>query len=140
MSRTEVRLSHVVVVENQPTQFVQLSEAQVAEPRSLNLVIGRTEAEEISRRLQGDLTPRPLTHALLESVIREFGGELIEVEIADLAAGTYFATLRFRQNGEIHEIDGRPSDGIALAVVAGAKIFVADKVWDALIEDSPDNN
>jgi uncharacterized protein len=140
MSRTEVRLSHVVVVENQPTQFVQLSEARVAEPRSLNLVIGRTEAEEISRRLQGDLTPRPLTHALLESVIREFGGELVEVEIADLAAGTYFATLRFRQNGEIHEIDGRPSDGIALAVVAGAKIFVADKVWDALIEDSPDNN
>ena len=43
---------------------------------------------------------------------------------------TYYARITIQQNGSEIEIDSRPSDAIALAVRAGAKIFVADEVID----------
>jgi bifunctional DNase/RNase len=41
---------------------------------------------------------------------------------------TYFAKLRVRQEGELVEIDCRPSDAIALAVTAKVPIYVAEDV------------
>ena len=40
----------------------------------------------------------------------------------------YFAKLRIRKDGEIIEVDCRPSDAIALAVTAKVPIFVAEDV------------
>ena len=56
------------------------------------------------------------------------GGELRDVYISELRDHTYYAKLRIRQNGELIEVDSRPSDAIALAVTAKVPIYVAEDV------------
>ena len=42
-----------------------------------------------------------------------------------LRGNVYFATMWVNANGEVHEVDARPSDAIALALQADAPIFIA---------------
>lgn len=134
MGRSEVRLSQVVTSTDHEAQLLELREvAADAEPsRTLTMMIGRDVAKVISGRVRGIETPRPLTHDLTQSVLASLGGEVLEVEIHDLQDGTYFATLRIRQDQAIHELDARPSDAVALAFGAAAPIFVHDRVWAQL--------
>lgn len=115
---------------------IQLREAEGGE-RSFHIVIGLFEVSSIERRVKGIPSPRPLTHDLLANAIEQMGGELRDVFINDLREGTYFAKLRIRQNGEMIEVDCRPSDAIALAVTAKVPIFVAEEVLE---EACADNN
>jgi len=72
--------------------------------------------------------------ALLESQ----HAKLEQIVIHDIKDSTFFAKLIVRTNGEVQEIDARPSDGIALALRMHAPIFVTDKI--ALEESVPDKN
>ena len=73
-------------------------------------------------------SPRPLTHDLVANVIDQLGGDLQDIYISDLQEHTYFAKLRIKKDGELIEIDCRPSDAIALAVTAKVPIFVSEDV------------
>jgi hypothetical protein len=78
--------------------------------------------------VKGIGNPRPLTHDLVANTVESLGGEIQDVFINDLREHTYFAKLRVRQEGELVEIDCRPSDAIALAVTAKVPIYVAEDV------------
>ena len=56
--------------------------------------------------------------------------------ISDLRDHTYFAKLRVRQDGEIIEIDSRPSDAIAVAVTCNPQlpIYVAEEVLNEVLD------
>ena len=69
-----------------------------------------------------------MTHDLVANVIDNLGGDLQDIFISDLREHTYFAKLRIRKDGELIEVDCRPSDAIALAVTAKVPIFVAEDV------------
>ncbi|NWG16330.1 MAG: bifunctional nuclease family protein [Chloroflexi bacterium] len=98
--------------------------------RYLPIWIGPCEAEAITVKLQDMPTPRPLTHDLLKSVIRELGGRVVHILISDLRQDVYYARIVVDVAGEQTEIDSRPSDAIALAVRVGAPIFVSETVMD----------
>ena len=138
MNRTEVRLCHVVVYDTQDLQMIQLEEVDGDPPRILTLMIGPNEAKEIARNIQAVQLPRPLTHTLFAQAIGKLGGSLEEVEITDIdmTGNTYFATLRIRQGDQVHLLDARPSDCVALAQKVGARIYISDVVWGKL-KDSP---
>ena len=53
---------------------------------------------------------------LIVSVVENLGAEFQDVIINELKEHTYYARLRVRHNGELIEIDARPSDAIAVAV------------------------
>ena len=53
---------------------------------------------------------------------------MISIAVTEMRENTYYARITLQQNGSEIEVDSRPSDAIALAVRAGAKIFVADEV------------
>jgi hypothetical protein len=91
-------------------------------------VIGIFEATSIDRRVKGIPNPRPLTHDLVTNVVESLGGEIQDIYISELREHTYFAKLRVRKEGELIEIDCRPSDAIALAVTAKVPIYVAEDV------------
>ena len=57
-------------------------------------------------------------------------GEVERVVVTDLRGGTYYATLTLRTGGRRVEIDARPSDAIAIALRAGAPIFVRDHLFE----------
>jgi hypothetical protein len=98
--------------------------------RYLPIWIGPFEADAITYQLQGHEVPRPLTHDLLKKVIQTMGAELKHVVVTDLRNETFYANLVLSVNGRQLEVDSRPSDAIALAVRANAKIYVANDVMD----------
>jgi len=67
---------------------------------------------------------RPLTHDLIGHIFNGLGTTVERVVINDLKNSTYFARLILRTENElgkkILEIDARPSDCIALAVLRKA--------------------
>ena len=122
----QMELKRIIISEIHEQQQIMLKE--VDGDRSFPIVIGIFEATSIDRRVKGITNPRPLTHDLVANTVESMGGELQDVFINDLREHTYFAKLRVRQEGELVEIDCRPSDAIALAVTAKVPIFVAEDV------------
>ena len=122
----QMELKRIIISEVHDQQVIMLKE--VEGDRSFPIVIGIFEATSIDRRVKGMPSPRPLTHDLVAAVIDQMGGELQDVYINELKEHTYFAKLRIRKDGELVEIDSRPSDAIALAVTARVPIYVAEDV------------
>jgi len=129
-----MELKRVIINEIHDSHVIVLREAEG--DRSFPIVIGIFEATSINRRVKGEVSPRPLTHDLITSVIDNLGGDFQDILINELSEHTYFAKLRIRKDGEITEIDCRPSDAIALAVTANVPIYVAE---DVLEEASGEN-
>ena len=96
--------------------------------RYLPIWIGPFEADAITIQLQGVQVPRPLTHDLLKSFIRELGVKVSHVLVSELRNDTFFARIVVDVDGKSMEIDSRPSDAVALAVRVGAPIFVSEQV------------
>jgi bifunctional DNase/RNase len=96
--------------------------------RYLPIWIGPWEANAIAMRLQGLTPERPLTHDLFATTLEQLGIKIRQVVIADLADETFHARLQLESNGQVIEIDSRPSDALALAVRAGVRIFAAEGV------------
>ncbi len=122
----QMELKRIIISEVHEQQVIALKE--VDGERSFPIVIGIFEATSIDRRVKGITNPRPLTHDLVANTVESMGGEIQDVFINDLREHTYFAKLRVRQEGELVEIDCRPSDAIALAVTAKVPIYVAEDV------------
>lgn len=122
----QMELKRIIINEVHDQQVVMLRE--VDGQRSFPIVIGIFEATSIDRRVRNLPSPRPLTHDLVASVIENMGGELRDIFISELKEHTYFAKLRIRKDGEMVEVDCRPSDAIALAVTAKVPIYVAEDV------------
>ena len=96
----------------------------------LPIWIGHPEAAAILMKLQGTPTPRPMTHDLVTDMLGELNASVSKVAVTELRENTFYAQITLQVNGSDIEIDSRPSDAIALAVRADAKIFVADEVID----------
>jgi uncharacterized protein len=129
----EMRLSRIIISEINESQVVFLQE--VDGPRQFPILIGIFEATSIDRRVKNVPRLRPLTHDLIVQSIEALGGELDSVIINDIREHTYFARLRIRRDGEIIEIDARPSDAIAVAVTCdpALPIFIEEEVLDTAL-------
>ena len=124
----QMELSRIIISEINDQQVIYLKE--VEGERTFPILIGIFEATSIDRRVKQYQSPRPLTHDLLVSIVESLGAELQDVVISELKEHTYFAKLRIRNNGEIVEIDSRPSDAIAVAVTCSPQlpIYVSEEV------------
>ncbi|MEX0792485.1 MAG: bifunctional nuclease family protein [Pirellulaceae bacterium] len=128
----QMELSRIIISEINEQQVIYLKE--IDGDRQFPIMIGIFEATSIHRRIKDFIPPRPLTHDLIVNTVEQLGGELDSVVISDLREGTYYANLRVKVDGEIVEIDARPSDAIAVAVtcVPHLPIYVDESV----LEDS----
>jgi bifunctional DNase/RNase len=132
----QMELRRIIISEVEDQQVIVLKEADG--DRSFPIVIGIFEATSIQRRVREIENPRPLTHDLIVNAVEQLGGDIQDVVINDLVDGTYFAQLRVRKDGELIELDCRPSDAIAVAVTAKVAIWVNEDVFgEATEEDEP---
>jgi bifunctional DNase/RNase len=109
-----MELSRIIISEINNEQVIYLKE--IDGNRTFPILIGIFEATSIDRRVKEIETPRPLTHDLLVNAVELLGGSFQDVMISELREHTYYAVLRVRHEGELLEIDARPSDAIAVAV------------------------
>ncbi|MGH7865316.1 MAG: bifunctional nuclease domain-containing protein [Candidatus Binataceae bacterium] len=123
----KVEVANVGLDQSTGVHFVVLEDE--SHNRSLPILIGEAEAQSIAIRLHGMKPPRPLTHDLLASVIRQTGNRVDRVLIAELQHEIYFAKI-YLDNGR-YTIDSRPSDAIALAVRAEVPIYVSEKLFES---------
>ena len=129
----QMELRRIIISEVDDHQVIILKE--VDGDRSFPIVIGIFEATSIDRRVKGMQSPRPLTHDLITAVVEQMGGEIQDIVISDLKEHTYFAKLRVRKDGELTEVDCRPSDAIAVAVASRVPIYVNEDVLGEALED-----
>ena len=129
----QMELKRIIISEIHDQQVIMLRE--VDGDRSFPIVIGIFEATSIDRRVKSIPTPRPLTHDLVTNVVEMLGGEIQDILISELVDHTYFAKLRIRKDGELLEVDCRPSDAIALAVTARVPVYVNEDVLNELADE-----
>ena len=129
----QMELRRIIISEVDDHQIIILKE--VDGERNFPIVIGIFEATSIDRRVKGMQSPRPLTHDLIIAVVEQLGGEIQDIVINDLKEHTYFAKLRVRKEGELIEVDCRPSDAIAVAVASRVPIYVNEDVLGEALED-----
>ncbi|WNJ16585.1 bifunctional nuclease domain-containing protein [Pontibacter sp. G13] len=96
--------------------------------RRLPIIIGGGEAQAIALELENIKTNRPMTHDLIYNLARHFDINLVEVIINDLHEGIFYARLIMELDGEIHEIDSRPSDAVAIGVRFKVPIYTYESV------------
>jgi bifunctional DNase/RNase len=110
--------------------------------RYLPIWIGAAEAAAIALSLQGAVTPRPMTHDLMKSMLEELSVSVERISVTDLRESTFYATIDLQRDGDHLEISSRPSDAIALAVRMSVPIFASEEVLDEaaiLIPDEDDD-
>ena len=112
----KMQLARIIISELTENQVIYLQE--VEGDREFPILIGIFEATNIDRRVKDDYEPpRPLTHDLVVNIAGALGATVESVIINELNHATYFAQLRLRKaDGEMVEINSRPSDAIAVAV------------------------
>ncbi|MDX1963145.1 MAG: bifunctional nuclease family protein [Pirellulales bacterium] len=131
----QMELSRIIISEINDQQIIYLRE--VDGPRTFPILIGIFEATSIDRHVKQVPSQRPLTHDLLVGTVQAMGGELQDVVITELRDHTYYAVIRVRHEGELIEIDARPSDAIAVAVTCDPvlPIYVSEDVLSELDDE-----
>jgi len=124
----KAELSRIIINEASDQQVIFIKEQNG--DRSFPIVIGIVEIFAIDRRLKGIKAPRPMTHDLLAEILNTLDAKIEKIVINDIRHHTFFARIFLRHNGELLEIDSRPSDALALCVATKAPIFVAEHVFD----------
>jgi uncharacterized protein len=112
------------MVGKQPIVLLKTEEGN----KFLPIWIGHPEAAAILMKLQGQETPRPMTHDLFVDLVGQVGAQCESVTVTELKDNTFYAQINLSVNGETVEIDSRPSDALALAVRTDAPIYAADDV------------
>lgn len=137
-----LKVHSVITDPNTEAQIVILKDPQNME--LLPIWVGLTEGNAIRLAMEGVAPPRPLTHDLLNDLLRSLHVLMDKVLIHDINDSTYFATIYLVQkkpkttndpeqsppeeNNEEITVDARPSDAIALALRMGVPIYVTEEV------------
>jgi hypothetical protein len=79
--------------------------------------------------MSGVVSKRPLTHDLLFKIVDSMGASIDQIAVTELKDQTFYAKIRLKHNGELIEVDARPSDSIAIALKAKAPIFVNEELF-----------
>jgi len=100
--------------------------------REMEIFIGAPEAAAIKSSLEGETTPRPMTHDLFVLALERLGVGIVRVVITHVVSGTFFADLVLStQAGEETTVSCRPSDGIALALRSHCPLYALEDLLDS---------
>ena len=127
----EMELFKIKINERSNIQTIILKEK--SGKRLLSIGVGIPEINAIKLKVIGAMPPRPLTHDLLNNVIKQLDARIEKIIIDKLECNTFYAKIILQTgNGGAKKIDARPSDSIALALRAKAPIFIVEDVLDTV--------
>jgi bifunctional DNase/RNase len=122
----EMKISGLTIDPITNTPIVILKDLE--EKKAIPIWIGLFEASAIATEMEKIAFSRPMTHDLLNDILKVLNAEVTKIEINDLRNNTFFANIHLLKDGHSFIVDSRPSDALALALRANAPIFVEDKV------------
>jgi len=98
--------------------------------RGLVLYVSGTEALSIALRLEHRRLDRPLTHDLLDGIVRKLGGDVVSVRVDRIEDEVFYGSVLLTKEGRLLQLDARPSDALALAIGNAVPVFVAEAVLE----------
>jgi RNA polymerase sigma factor (sigma-70 family) len=105
--------------------------------KRLVIWIGKAEALTIAAGLTEVSPPRPMTAHLMASLFDVTGIQLKEVRIEACKDDIFYAVISIsNENGE-HDLDARPSDALALAVLMKRPMYVAEDIMERIEKAAP---
>ncbi len=146
MNKKLVEVEAVEVNIDLTTKSPVLDLVEIDGERELTISIGILEAASIATALEDVTSPRPMTHDLMFQLVDAMQASAERIEIVREEQGIFFANLVLKIGEETRTVDCRPSDGVALALRAGAPILVSDDLLGksenetTTTEDSTDEN
>jgi uncharacterized protein len=96
--------------------------------RALPIYISQEQAKAIINALEKQTPPRPFTHDLIVNIFDSCDIKVNRITIDSLQDNTFYASIVIEHNGQLKEIDARPSDAIAVAIRTKAPIWVIEEV------------
>ncbi len=122
----ELEVLGVVPLDVEPSSVLVLRQKDA--PVLLPILVGRSEGAAIALRLKRAAPHRPQATDLLEKAIVALGGKVTRVAIEAEQAALFRARVTLQQGERRLELEGRPSDSVALAVASHAPIFATRQV------------
>lgn len=111
--------------------------------KTFTIYVDQSVGSAITMFMRGTPKERPMTHDLMGLLMTALGAKVERVVVSELKNATYHARILIGAENELTdkrklvEMDARPSDCIALALQAGAPIFVSRDVWEE-VDDMSD--
>jgi len=99
---------------------------------SFPIIIADNEAASLFKEMEHIEVKRPQTHDLFFTFMQAFGISIEEVFIHRLVEGIFYTKISCSMQGEVFELDSRPSDAIILALKAKAPVFVEESILQKL--------
>jgi uncharacterized protein len=124
----EMKLERVALDPVLEKWFILLKDADGADSRTLSIYITPEQANDFSDLLEHNIPLRPRTHDLMVSLIDSHNIKVVGISIHSLQDNTFFASIFTNHNGQIQELDARPSDAIAIAIRTKAPIGVTEEL------------
>ena len=107
--------------------------------RVLPIWVGMFEGNAIALALAGIETPRPMSLSLMYRVLGMANIPIERVVVTTLRDNIFYAVLTLRIEGQLKEVDARPSDAITLALYAGAPVLVTPEMLElSVVVKAPD--
>ncbi len=98
--------------------------------RKIMVAIGVMEAQAIAFALRGFETKRPITHDLFLPLTDALGATMTCATIGRVSDGTFYSQLLYKQGESVCQIDARTSDAVAIALRAGAPIYIDEELLE----------
>ncbi len=132
--KVELNIIALANSESHPGNFVLILE-DVIGCRRLPIVIGPNEAQAIAVTLERMQPARPLTHDLFSVTLRLLQASLREVHIWKFEGGIFYANIILADGQKnMHVVDARTSDAVAMAVRFECPIYIEEAVLDQTAE------
>ena len=98
--------------------------------RRFSVMIGEPEAQSIAMKLNNKKSPRPLTHDLINNILKVFGSSLEKIVIYNMLSDVFYSELHIKKDNEEYVVDARTSDAVALAVRCDAPIYIKSEILE----------
>ena len=98
--------------------------------RHVPVLIGEAEAQALILAIEQKQALRPLTHNLLNTILKEYMLTLKKVTIDRFEEGIFYSTLLISDGFSEKRIDSRTSDAVVLAMMQHCDIFIDTRVLD----------
>ncbi len=96
--------------------------------RLLCIWVGLTEGGAVAFGIRDFALQRPLTHDFAANMLAAMGTNVEKVCVESLKEMTFYAAVTLRNGDDMHEVDARPSDALALAARVKCPIYVSEEV------------
>src|SRR5947209_13472933 len=93
----------------------------------LPIWVGIYEANAIALEIEKVTTPRPMTHDLIKVLLMGLDTAVKKVVVSELKNDTFYALMWLERDGQLINVESRPSDALALTVRHNCPLYVDER-------------